>query len=72
MIDFIELELIVFHDIPVKNLNIINGVSKNLVLEMFLYDEDIQDYIDKTIIFGEINHINPENIYIENFNELEI
>lgn len=72
MIDFIGLELIQFHDVPLKSISIQNELSHKLILEIMLWDENMDDYVHNTLIFGELNHISPERISIEENSELEI
>lgn len=72
MIDFIGIELIEFHDLTLKSISIQNEPSFNLVMEVDLWDEEIGDYIQRTLIFGELEHIKTDSISIEQKSDLEI
>ena len=71
MIDLKELEIIEFHDVSVNRISLINE-SKDLILEIELFDENRNDFVNKTLFFGRLNHISPKNIYVNNYSELEI
>jgi hypothetical protein len=72
MIDFIGLDLIEFHDVPLKSISIRNEISSDLVLEIMLWDEDIDDYVCNTLIFGGLSRIKPKIILTKGIYNLEI
>lgn len=72
MIDFIGLELIEFHDVPVESICIENSPSFRLVVEFSFWDEDLDDYSNKTIIFDQLESITPDTLFVENNPDLEI
>ena len=72
MIDFISLELIEFHDVPIKSINIKHKPFSELEIEIMLWDEDINEYVHNKLIFGKLNHIKPKKISVENNADLEI
>lgn len=72
MIDFINLELIEFHDVVLKCINIQKESPSKLLLEIMLWEEDKEDHLKKTLVFSELNHIEPEIILINANSELEI
>lgn len=72
MIDFIGIDLIEFHDVPVKNIDIQTGPSAELKIDIMLWDEEINDNVINKLIFGQLNYIKPERIVTEENSELEI
>ena len=64
-IDFIGLEIITFHDIPLNNMEIHFEPTPKLEMKVSEYDEEIDSYIEKTIIFKELEHLNPQTITIK-------
>ncbi len=71
-IDFIGLEMITFHDLPLKNLSIQLEPFPKVEMNVSEYDEEIEDYIERTIIFKELAHLNPQTLKIEDYKDVEI
>ena len=72
MIDFIGLEIIEFHDLPLKNLEIIEQPVKSLKLEALDYDDSMECYWETTIVFEDLQLIEPEIIPIDDYSDAEI
>lgn len=71
-IDFIGLELIVFHDLPLNNMIIEGDPASTLSVDVSEFDEETEGYIEKKLIFGEIEKMHPQAITVEDFSDAEI
>ena len=71
-IDFIGLEIITFHDLPLNKLSIELEPSPELVIDISEFDEEINGYIEKRIIFGNIESINPKSDSFKDYSDSEI
>ena len=72
MIDFVGLELIGFHDLPMTNLVVSFEPRPKLEVRVLLREGGSDDYVETTLVFGELEHINPEVITIEDYTDAEI
>ncbi len=71
-IDFIGLEMITFHDLPLNKMTIHLEPEPKMVIEISEYDDDINQYIEREIIFGELKSINLEKVPFDGYDETEI
>lgn len=72
MIDLIGLELIQFHDLPLNSIRVYSESEAKLEIEISVYHEELSEYQAMTLMFGQLDHLNPPEISIENFKEAEI
>lgn len=72
MIDFIGLELIEFHDLPLKGIEVKSDPEPKLEIEISVYDEKTSDYQDQTLVFGALVHLIPKTIPFEDYSDAEI
>ena len=72
MIDFIGLELIEFHDIPIRRMSIVDQPAKKLIIEFDLFDDNREGYIQKILIFDKLENISTDNIGVEDYTKIEI
>jgi hypothetical protein len=56
-IDFIAIDIITFHDLPIKRLSIEYGTHPKFEIDISVFDNGTNDFSDKTIIFGELINI---------------
>ena len=71
-IDFIGLELIVFHDLPLLSLSMEYGEHPKLEMVVAEFDDSTNSYKDKKIIFGALKHINMSELSSQNFSGFEV
>jgi len=72
MIDFIGLEIIEFHDVSIRAIYIEKALPIDFIIEIELWDEEINNYIIKRMVFGGINNISSEIFDIDVNIDLEI
>jgi hypothetical protein len=71
-IDFIGIELITFHDLPLNRLYIEYGPHPKFEIDISECDNATNEYADKTIIFGELVHICISELSSINLSDCEI
>jgi hypothetical protein len=71
-IDFIGLELIVFHDLPLHSLSVEYGEHPKLEIAVAEFDDSTDTYKDKRIVFGALKHIIMNELSSQNFSDYEI
>lgn len=71
-IDFIGLELITFHDMPLLRLSIEYGTLPKFEIDISECDNTTNKYSDKRIIFGELVHISISELSSLNLSDCEI
>lgn len=64
--------MITFHDMPLNNLAIQLEPLSKVEMKVSEYDEDTQEYVERTIIFKDLEKLNPQTLTIENFTDAEI
>lgn len=72
MIDFVGIDLIEFHGIPIDKMAITEGSPLRLEVDIKIIEEGNDDYVNKTLVFGELEHLNPQIIPIEDYSDTEI
>jgi hypothetical protein len=72
MIDFVGLDLIVFHDLPIEKIEIKESPSLELRIEIAVYSEELDDYENSELIFRDIIELEPNEIDFEYDYEFEI
>ncbi|WNJ17890.1 hypothetical protein [Pontibacter sp. G13] len=70
--DFIGLEMIIFHDLPLKKMTIQLESAPKLIIEISEYDDTLNEYIEKEITFEELETITPEKVPFDHYHETEI
>lgn len=72
MIDFIGIDLISFHDLPVKNIKFSSEDTFELALEVTPYNEETSTYDLIKICFADFQHLNIGKLEIDKDSSLEI
>jgi hypothetical protein len=71
-IDFIGLELITFHDMPLLRLSIEYGTHPKFEIDISEFDNSTNEYSAKRIIFGELVNICISELSSINLSDCEI
>lgn len=66
-----EFEEIVFHDLLVDKINF-DEFNQNLIIDIFIFDESIENYSTKSIHFQKITMISFDEIVLKQQDNLEI
>ncbi|KAA3637998.1 MAG: hypothetical protein DWQ02_05765 [Bacteroidetes bacterium] len=72
MIDFIGIELIIFHDLPVQSINLNSKDKFELELIVTPYNEETASYDLIKLSFADFQHLNIGKIEMIKDSELEI
>ncbi len=72
MIDFIGIEMIIFHDLPVENIKLNSKDKFELALTVTPYNEETASYDLIKLSFADFQHLNIGKIEIIKGSELEI
>ncbi|UII24455.1 hypothetical protein LVD15_14100 [Fulvivirga maritima] len=72
MIDLAGLETIEFHDAPVGRIDYNEEPLGNIEIEIFQWNEEVNDYIIILLVFGELSRVMPQSISCKENDELEV
>jgi len=71
-IDFVGLEIITFHDMPLNMMEIEFESTPKMEIDISEFDEDLNEHVGKRITFGELESINPKSVPFHDYSNTEI